>query len=234
MVFLGDYVDRGPDTKKTVEWLCQLQFTRPNTYFLAGNHDVAFMAFAGLLEVPEDCGKMSEGYNGPLWRSDDDLQIHLQGRRYAPPCGSHFQSEATFRSYGVKYGERAALQRAIPPHHAAFFRSLHFVLEHPSYVFVHGGLALHKGNSWEGLSIERQLEMLRNKDMSKPFIEPLQFRGWMDEPVPGLDRTVVCGHVPVREVSVGTHRIMVDTGGGHPTRPISAICLPSMKIVSSE
>ena len=44
VVFLGDYVDRGPDSRSVVEALVQLQGDSPNrTTFLRGNHDAAFL-----------------------------------------------------------------------------------------------------------------------------------------------------------------------------------------------
>ena len=49
MVFLGDYVDRGPDSRAVLELLTHLQRSRPNTHFICGNHDFALMAFLGLL-----------------------------------------------------------------------------------------------------------------------------------------------------------------------------------------
>lgn len=38
LIFLGDYVDKGPDVKGTLEFLSQLS-SRPSTVFLRGNHD---------------------------------------------------------------------------------------------------------------------------------------------------------------------------------------------------
>lgn len=38
LLFLGDYVDKGPDTKGVLDRLVQLS-SRPNTVFLRGNHD---------------------------------------------------------------------------------------------------------------------------------------------------------------------------------------------------
>lgn len=38
LVFLGDYVDKGPDVRATLDLLCRLS-TRANTIFLRGNHD---------------------------------------------------------------------------------------------------------------------------------------------------------------------------------------------------
>lgn len=61
VVFLGDYVDRGPDSKAVLDWLVNLKAKRAaeaeaagsgggssgGTYFLCGNHDFAFGAFLG-------------------------------------------------------------------------------------------------------------------------------------------------------------------------------------------
>lgn len=44
LVFLGDYVDRGPNSRLVIEELIQIQRAFPNrTSFLQGNHDVAFL-----------------------------------------------------------------------------------------------------------------------------------------------------------------------------------------------
>lgn len=43
LVFLGDYVNRGPDSAKVVEFLVSLQGEKQiETHFLEGNHDVEF------------------------------------------------------------------------------------------------------------------------------------------------------------------------------------------------
>ena len=42
LIFLGDYVDKGPDVKGTLDLLCGLA-TRPSTIFLRGNHDQIFL-----------------------------------------------------------------------------------------------------------------------------------------------------------------------------------------------
>ena len=39
LVFLGDYVDRGPDVRGVIELLIQIRENRPNTIFLRGNHE---------------------------------------------------------------------------------------------------------------------------------------------------------------------------------------------------
>ncbi len=40
LIFLGDYVDRGPDSKQVVETLIHLHNTHPQVIFLKGNHEL--------------------------------------------------------------------------------------------------------------------------------------------------------------------------------------------------
>lgn len=42
LVFTGDYVNRGPDAAGVIQLLVDLSVGRPDTFFIAGNHDVAF------------------------------------------------------------------------------------------------------------------------------------------------------------------------------------------------
>jgi serine/threonine protein phosphatase 1 len=45
IVFLGDYIDRGPDGKGVVEFLIDLGRRFPNCVFLKGNHEAMFLDF---------------------------------------------------------------------------------------------------------------------------------------------------------------------------------------------
>jgi predicted MPP superfamily phosphohydrolase len=85
VVFLGDYVDRGPDTKGTLEFLVQLQQSRPKTYFICGNHDFAAAAFLGLIEAPpgfsfKETWKDHPNNDNALWDGKGFENMHLQGR----------------------------------------------------------------------------------------------------------------------------------------------------------
>ncbi len=42
IVFLGDYVDRGPDSRQVIDTLLHLKKTHPRTIFLKGNHELMF------------------------------------------------------------------------------------------------------------------------------------------------------------------------------------------------
>jgi hypothetical protein len=108
VIFLGDYVDRGPDTRGVLDWLCSLRQRHPaqQHVFLAGNHDFALAAFLGLVGGFDGAAAdvQAAGYEpwreneGPLYAAPDAAGMHLQGRRYATRIGwdehSVFSSEA--------------------------------------------------------------------------------------------------------------------------------------------
>jgi serine/threonine protein phosphatase 1 len=48
IVFLGDYIDRGPGSKTVVDRLLRLRQEGPQCIFLKGNHEDMFLAFIGL------------------------------------------------------------------------------------------------------------------------------------------------------------------------------------------
>jgi serine/threonine protein phosphatase 1 len=45
VVFLGDYIDRGPDSKGTIEYLIDFGKRFPRTVFLKGNHEDMFLDY---------------------------------------------------------------------------------------------------------------------------------------------------------------------------------------------
>lgn len=88
VIFLGDYNDRGPDTKQVLEFLIALPHLYPEQrhVFLCGNHDFAFAAFVGALPPlphgfeysstwPEfEHNEEREGW----WSGPGQEEIHLQ------------------------------------------------------------------------------------------------------------------------------------------------------------
>jgi serine/threonine protein phosphatase 1 len=45
LVFVGDYLDRGPDVRGTIDTLLEIKETHPNTICLRGNHEAMFLDF---------------------------------------------------------------------------------------------------------------------------------------------------------------------------------------------
>lgn len=48
LIFIGDYIDRGPDSKAVIERLIHLAAAFPQTIFLRGNHEEMLLGFLGL------------------------------------------------------------------------------------------------------------------------------------------------------------------------------------------
>nr|DAD48628.1 TPA_asm: hypothetical protein HUJ06_018565 [Nelumbo nucifera] len=204
IIFLGDYCDRGPDTRKVIDFLISLPSRYPNQthVFLCGNHDLAFAAFVGLLPPPPDGSPFSgtwkefdqneerEGwYKGPGYES-----MHLQGRRWAGSIkdrsnhakgmeykGSIYDAGPTFESYGVPHGS-ADLVKAVPDDHKKFLADLVWVHEEDSvWIELPEGrkccklIAVHAGLE-RGKGVEEQLKFLKAKDTRISKVECLSGR----------------------------------------------------------
>ena len=64
LVFLGDYVDRGPDSHAVVEYLLALRERLPETVFLMGNHEAFIVSmFRGNRDL-EARERWTECYGG--------------------------------------------------------------------------------------------------------------------------------------------------------------------------
>ena len=127
IVFLGDLVDRGPDSAGVVERLIELAEARGNVRFILGNHEEIFLrALGGDMESLR-------------------LFVRVGGRETILSYGvSELDYERT------DYGELLALIQAhVPPRHIAFLESFEDRIEIGDYVFVHAGLR-------PGVAIENQ------------------------------------------------------------------------------
>jgi serine/threonine protein phosphatase 1 len=111
VAFIGDYIDRGPDSRAVVDLLLRLRArTDIRTIFLRGNHEDMCLAYLG-----------REGRWGEAWRMNG--------------------GGATLRSYGVSPelpGPSAA--SAFPAHHLAFFESLPMTFATDRFLLVHAGI----------------------------------------------------------------------------------------------
>jgi serine/threonine protein phosphatase 1 len=45
LIFLGDYIDHGPDARLVIEVLLKVASDRPDAIFLCGNHEIGLLAF---------------------------------------------------------------------------------------------------------------------------------------------------------------------------------------------
>ena len=183
IVFIGDLVDRGPDPKGAVDIYCDLSAQHERVTWVCGNHELAMAGSIGLIQTPDYV-------NWP--------------ERWLP----HYDSDRTFDSYGVPFGELEALRQALPPKHAELMADLPWSVEHAKYLFVHAGLDMN-------LPFDMQVNILRKRDYSlahPPWLYDKNFvRGSAPSDCPV---TVVVGHVPMREVRVGPGIIGTAPRGG--------------------
>lgn len=127
IVYLGDYIDRGPDSRGVIDNLIAEAAATHQTRFLFGNHDEMLLTYRTDPLIPIRP-------KGPLVN-----KIHWLHR-----LGGGAE---TLRSYGVKGAndenptdKHAAFINAFPEAHLEFFNSLETFLRFGSYFFVHAGI----------------------------------------------------------------------------------------------
>lgn len=117
IVYLGDYVDRGPASRGVLEQLVRLTESDPRVIVLAGNHDIGFLDF---LEDPSPFGlfAMNGGFETAL-----SYGVEID-----------FTSEAATRR---GHGELVA---RMPQRHKAFLAALPFSAGFGDFFFCHAGI----------------------------------------------------------------------------------------------
>jgi len=138
LVFLGDYVDRGPESAGVVSRLLELR-RHVECVFLLGNHESMFLDFLG--------------WKGAVYFGGDAFLMNGGDR--------------TLASYGY-FGERSAGAKGfdLPPAHAAFYEGLKLFHQEGDYLFVHAGLAprgLQSGDLAYALRVSRPEDLLWNR-----------------------------------------------------------------------
>jgi len=112
LIFLGDYVDRGPAAFGVVERLLGLR-ERHECVFLLGNHESMFLDFLG-------------------WRGD----AYFGGDAFLQNGG-----DRTLSSYGFFDAQRRGERFELPPEHRAFYERCVLWHREGDYLFLHAGLA---------------------------------------------------------------------------------------------
>ncbi len=120
LVFLGDYIDRGPQSREVIERLVSLKGSlQERLVALKGNHEDAFLAFL------DDPG------HGPAWAEhggrDTLLSYGVEAPRRRTDTAGWMQA-------------REALLGAAPQTHVDFLRALQLSVTIGDYMFVHAGV----------------------------------------------------------------------------------------------
>lgn len=115
IIFLGDYIDRGPQSREVIERLVRLGADEPGSVFLRGNHEAVVLSFL------EDPLRHADWLN---WGGVETLE-------------SYGVARAAYRSPG---DVRADFAGKLPPAHLRFLQGLDLSLTLGDYFFVHAGV----------------------------------------------------------------------------------------------
>lgn len=115
LYFLGDFIDRGPDSKGVIDYLMQLEAEGYNLRCLLGNHeDYCIKAWEEGLHKKPFLGMRFKGKIQSVW------EIH--------------GGKETLDSFGVKFASQ------IPLHYIEWMRRLKLYFELDRFILVHAGL----------------------------------------------------------------------------------------------
>ena len=144
MVFLGDYVDRGPASRQVLDRLIGLGAEGRNVRFICGNHEEALLRFLADVEG----GLAWPGYGGRETMAS-----------YGVACPDDEQDLDAWKK------TRAAFKEAIPAAHMRFLWGLEDKIEIGDYLFVHAGLRPERAISAQS---QRDLRWIREPFLSDP------------------------------------------------------------------
>lgn len=119
LIFIGDYVDRGPDTSGVVETLLHALPESFSAQFLKGNHEQLLLDFL-----------------------DDPCRLdHWRMNGGEPTMASYGVDVESLKTIGASPDAwRDAFMSALPPAHFDFYRHLKLEVSLGDYLFVHAGV----------------------------------------------------------------------------------------------
>ncbi len=182
LVFLGDYIDRGLQSRQIIDLFLSDRLANFETVFLMGNHEEALLNF------------MQDPSFGEQWAMYGGAEtLFSYGLQPPPPRASMGQGgAAAHRDAWVTLWNRFRV--TLPKEHLNFYQTLQYAHTIGDYVFVHAGLK-------PGVSIEEQ----SSQDM-------MWIRDEFLSDKTRFEKLVVHGHTPSDGVYRDDRRIGLDTG----------------------
>lgn len=202
IVFLGDYTDRGPDSRGVIDTLIAGTQANPNWVCLKGNHDKMFANFVrdGLEHDPHVKSGISWlnprlGGSATLASYGIEGQMHFTSHaENTLECLTHFEGNAGWED---KEALQALALQHIGAAHLDFLDTLPLVHETEDLIFVHAGLR-------PGLPINQQ-----DPD------DLIWIRDGFLESNHDFGRLVVHGHTALDHPKHFGNRIDLDGGAGY-------------------
>lgn len=119
LFFLGDYIDRGPNSKNVIDYLMDLREGGYKTHFLKGNH---------------------EDYCLQAWEADQKPHLFKPSVQKA---WENVGATETLKSFGVKR------PKDIPMKYIEWMQQLEYYYELKDYILVHAGMNFKEENPFE-------------------------------------------------------------------------------------
>ena len=129
LIFLGDYIDRGPDSKGVIDLMIALKHTNDSNIFLMGNHEDNFLTYMQACVA---------GNGANYWRKEP----FFAGGGIATLHSYHPSLQDPFEQ---------RLVANIPPEHLSFLTDLQLFWSNETYIAVHAGVR-------PGIPLEQQFE----------------------------------------------------------------------------
>ena len=161
IVMLGDYIDRGPKSAQTLDWLLRPAPAGFRRICLAGNHEALLL---DAIARPDRCDDWLQ------WGGRQTLESYRIDV-------SEFDAASTSR-------RRALLQTHIPDEHRGFLEGLPILLGLPDLLFVHAGV---RGDLPLEQQRDTELQWIREPFLGTPVAGfPLVVHGHTPVPEPEI------------------------------------------------
>lgn len=203
VVFLGDYIDRGPASCEVVNYVRDFRASNPNTLCLQGNHEEMLLSFLGV-----------SGEHGDFYLANGGMQC--------------FDSYGITVS-----NDRSKIRREFPDEHIEFFSSLEVGVIVGHFILVHAGIRptvpLEEQDSHDLRWIRREFIHNQHRFGKTVVFGHTAFNGlFVDLPYKlGIDTGIAYGNaLSIVELIHGDH-YQIELGDDQPTKGKIPNFLPS-------
>ena len=201
LVFLGDYIDRGPESKKVIEFLLEIK-QKFKCIFLMGNHEDLLLKF---IEDPQKLAVLI--INGGI----ETLTSYGITKEQMQSCQKDPENKKN-----NQFIHNLFLKLA-PHSHIKFFQNeLKLYYETENHIFVHAGIR-------SGINLNKQTK----QDLlwiREPFLNESIKENTDNKPL----KLIIHGHSITSAPDIHNHRIGIDTGAYHSNK-LTAIVLNKHK-----